>query len=389
MADFELVVVGGGLASARAIKAFREAGGGGRIALFSRDTAVPYHRPPLSKGYLRGEQEAEAAFVEQPPFYEANRVDLFLQTEVRSLDVHGHRVELSDGRSVGYAKLLLATGTAPRKLDVPGASLERIFALRTLDDSTAIREAAREARRALIVGAGFIGMEVTASLRQLGVDVTLVHRGSGLYEQFAVPQLSRDLVELYRERGVEVVLEDEIAEFVGDGRLAGARTKAGRDVDADLAVVGIGVVPSVELVERSGLAVDNGVVVNQRFETSADDVYAVGDVARFYDPLFGRPRRIEHWSNANYQGTEVGKLLAGSGAGYDTLSTFFTEVFGTTIKLFGDMTQHDELDVEGSLADGLVARYGEEGRLTAALVVGQAEDEEERLKELIRQRARL
>ena len=324
MSEFELVIVGGGLASARAIKSYREAGGGGRIALVSKDSSVPYHRPPLSKRYLRGETDREGTLVEPEFFYAEQDVELMLERSAERVVPGERRVELAGGDALRYEKLLLAPGAWPRTLPVPGADLSNVFTLRTLDDSTRIREAAADAQRSVSVGASFIGMETAASLSGLGLDVTVVELADALFPILAAPELSRQLKELYEGHGVDLVLGDSVAGFRGDGRLRAVETQSGRTIDADLAVVGIGVVPQTDFLAGSGIEVDNGIVVDERFRTTAPNVWAAGDAARFNDPVFGRRRRIEHWSNANYQGTEVGKALAGEDAKYDRVSTFFT-----------------------------------------------------------------
>jgi transaldolase len=350
MQKFELVIAGGGLAAARAIKCYRESGGRGQIALLSKESDLPYHRPALSKRYLRGET-TDARFAEDAAFYRDHDVEVLLETTVTGVDA-GSRTVATDGGTFQYNKLLIATGATPRRLEVSGAELEAVYALRTLRDSQAIRAAARSAEQAVVVGGGFIGMEVAASLRQLGLAVTLIHLGRGLFDQFRSSELSDELVTLYREHGVELLLEQEVAGFGGDDRLSYVKTRSGLCIEAEIAVVGVGVLPNVDFLADSGLALNNGVVVNQRFETRAPGVFAAGDVANFFDPLYGRQRRIEHWSNANYQGTEVGKVLAGTGGGYYTVSSFFSEVFGTTLKVSGDVSRFDELTTEGSLTSG-------------------------------------
>jgi NTE family protein len=347
---------------------------------------LPYHRPPLSKAYLRDETDA-APFVEDEAFYARNDVDVLLGTSVSAVAPGTRSLTTDDGRRHSYRKLLIATGAEPRRLNVPGADLDAVFTLRSLADSGAIRDAARGTARAAVVGGGFIGMEVAASLRQLGLEVTLIHLGSGLFDQLGSRDLSDQLASLYSERGVEVLLEQEVAAFGGDGRLAYVETKSGDRVEADLAVVGVGVVPNVEFLAGSGLALENGIVVNERFEASAPGVYAVGDVATFFDPLYGRRRRIEHWSNANYQGAEVGRVLAGEVGGYDTVSSFFSEVFGTTIRVFGDTSHAEQLSSEGSLEAGFLASYGDRGPLVGAISVGQSEELEALVKDLIAERA--
>ena len=388
MRNFELVIVGGGLTAARAIKSYRDSGGGGRAALLSKESDLPYHRPALSKRYLRGET-TEAPFAEDATFYRDHNVEVLLETTATAVDA-GARTVATDAGSFRYEKLLLATGAAPRQLTVPGAGLEGVHALRTLRDSQAIRSAALSAEHAVVVGGGFIGMEVAASLRQLGLAVTLIHLGRGLFDQLSSPGLSEELAVLYREHDVELLLEQEVAGFGSDGqrRLSYVETKSGLCVEAELAVVGVGVAPNTDFLADSGLALDNGVVVNQRFETQAPGVFAAGDVANFFDPLYGRQRRIEHWSNANYQGTEVGKVLAGRGSGYNTVSSFFSEIFGTTVKVFGDVSRFDALTTEGSLASGtLLASYGDSGRLVGALTVGASDELETLLKDLIARHA--
>ena len=388
METFALVIVGGGLASARAVKAYREAGGGGRIALVSKDNSVPYHRPPLSKRYLRGETDRGGTLVEPESFYAENDVELLLGRAVTRVLPGDRRVEADTGEAFVYEKLLLATGAWPRALNVPGADLPGSFTLRTLEDSTRIREAAAAASRAVSVGGSFIGMETAASLRALGLEVTVVELAESLFPILGAQELSRQLAELYREHGVELVLGDSVSAFRGDERVQTVETQSGRALEADLVVVGVGVVPQTDFLEGSGIEVDNGIVVDERFRTNVPGIWAAGDVARFHDPVFGRRRRIEHWSNANYQGTEVGKALAGLDAGYDSVSTFFTEVFGHTIKVFGDTSQADDRTFEGSLADGQVlGLYLERGRIAGAVLSGQDEDTEERLKRAIRDRA--
>jgi NADPH-dependent 2,4-dienoyl-CoA reductase/sulfur reductase-like enzyme len=387
MKEFELVIVGGGLTAARAVKSYREAGGGGAVALLAAEHVLPYHRPALSKRYLRG--EVGPPYAEDGAFYADHEIEVLLDTPATAVDTAARTVSSAAG-DVRYQKLLLTSGATPRHLRVPGADLPGVYALRTLADSDRIREAARTAERAVVVGGGFIGMEVAASLRQLGLAVSMFHHGRGLFDQFGAAELSGELAALYAERGVELLLEEEVSSFGGDERLEYVEAKSGVCAAADLAVVGVGVVPNVDYLATSGIALDNGVVVNARFETSAARVYAAGDVANFYDPLYRRQRRIEHWSNANYQGTEVGKILAGHPGGYDTVSSFFSEVFDIGIKVFGDVSVSDEITTDGSLASGeLLVSYGHGSQLVGVLAVGQSEELESVAKELIGERAPL
>jgi NADPH-dependent 2,4-dienoyl-CoA reductase/sulfur reductase-like enzyme len=388
MGTFELVIVGGGLTAARAIESYRAAGGEGRIALLTKERALPYHRPPLSKRYLRGEAERQDTLVAPQAFYDGNDVELLLGTEVSRVEPGARAVETADGSRYGYRKLLLATGAEPRRLPVEGADLPGVFTLRSLDDATAIREAAAKVRDAVVVGSGFIGMEVAASLTQLGLEVTLVSRDTHLFAQLRSPEISEHLADLYRRRRVGIVVGDQVRAFHGRSSLDTVELQSGTPLGAGLAVVGVGVQPALRFLDGSGIAVDDGVLVDRRFGTNVPDVYAAGDVARFFDPLYDRRRRIEHWSNADYQGREVGKVLAGADGGYDTVSTFFTESFGLTLKVFGDPSGHDDRVVRGSFADGdAIVFYLERGRLVGTLHTGQDEETEQALKRAMRSRA--
>jgi NADPH-dependent 2,4-dienoyl-CoA reductase/sulfur reductase-like enzyme len=381
-----IVIVGGGLAAAKVVSSYREAGGEEPLRMLTADSSFPYHRPPLSKRYLRGEIDADATLVEPSGFYDEHDCRCDLHTSV--VAIHDGAVELASGEHVPFDRLVIASGASPRRLEVPGADLGGVFTLRTLADSTAIRERAAESSRAFVVGSNFIGLETAASLTQLGLRVTLCDRGHQLFRALETPSYSEYLRELYDEKGVELLFDDEVAEVRGNGRVASVVTQGGEERDADLLIAGIGVMPNTSFVEGAGVDVDDGVLVNVRFETSRPGVYAVGDVARFHDPIFQRRRRIEHWSNANYQGSELGKVLAGAGEGYDTVSSFFSEIFGASIRFFGDSTGHDDVVRHGDFRDGkAVCLHTAEGHIVAALTMGQEDDVNDRIKALIRDHA--
>jgi NTE family protein len=383
-----IVIVGGGLAAARTARSYRDAGGDAPVTLLSADTALPYNRPPLSKGFLRGELEADAVFVQPEAAYADLDIDVQLRTTVTGVDTLRRRVTVAGGAETEYGRLVLATGAAPRPLGVAGEELHGVHTYRTLDDASTVRAAAESATSAIVVGAGFIGMETAASLRRRGLEVTLVEPAEGLFPALQAPPVSRSLAALYRDRGVEVLLGDSIEEFRGTGgRLEGAVTRGGRELQAELAIVGVGVRPATDYLEGSGVAVDRGVVlVNERFETNVTDVYAAGDVVSFHDPVFGHRRLIQHWTNANHHGERLGRVLAGEDAPYDLVAYFFSEVFGTKLGLLGDLDGgHDELIVRGSLEEGsLAAFYLRENRLVAVLVSGPPAAAQEELNGLLR-----
>ncbi len=342
-------IVGGGLAAAKLVEGYRAAGGTDEITIWSQDRHGPYHRPPLSKRVLRGEMEAEASLVHPHEWYVENGVDLRLDDTVSSLD------------ALTGETIVIATGARPREL--PGA-----VSLRTLDSAVELRRRAVNARSAVVVGGGFIGCEVTASLTVSGVEVTQIVRDDMVFAAVQAPPFSESLHDLYRSHGVDL-------------RLGAAEVPAG----ADLILAGIGVVPNVELAEDAGLEVRSGIVVDERFATAQRGVYAIGDVAEFYDPLYRRHRRIEHWSNAAYHGTTLGRILAGEDVRYEAVSSFFSEEFGQAFKVFGDAAGHDDTALEGDFSgERAVFRFLKGGEVVAAVLKGLAEAEESALQDEIR-----
>jgi 3-phenylpropionate/trans-cinnamate dioxygenase ferredoxin reductase subunit len=342
-------IVGGGLAAAKLVESYRDAGGVEAITMWSQDPHGPYHRPPLSKRVLRGEMNPEDALVHPHEWYAANGVDLRLGEIVTSLD------------DLTAETIVIATGARPR-------DLEGTVGLRTLDSAVELRRLAEGARTAVVIGGGFIGCEVTASLTSIGVEVTQIVREPLVFAPLQAPPLSDALHDRFRAHGVDLRLD---ATDVPTG--------------ADLTVAGIGVVPNVELAAAAGLEVASGVIVDERFETSRTGVYAIGDVAEFYDPLYRRHRRIEHWSNAAYHGTTLGQILAGEDARYDIVSAFFSEEFGRSFKTFGDASGHDSTTLEGDFhGDSAVLRFSKGGNVIAAVLTGQDETGEDALKAEIR-----
>lgn len=381
----DVLIAGAGLTAARIAQSYRESGGTGAVTILGSEGHPPYHRPPLTKRLLRGEVDPPETFVATPEELEELDVELRLATQAAALDISRREVTLESGERVPYDRLAIATGAAPRTLPVPGAELEGVRTLRTLDDSMGLREAAADAKRVVVIGTGFIGLEVTASLRASGVEVTIVDAATAPFQALGAPVFSDFLADLYGQHGVELLLGDGIEHFAGNRHVQSVRTASGRDLEADLVVVGVGVAPSTGWLEGSGLELDNGVVVDSRFHASAEDVFAAGDVANFEDPIFKRRRRIEHWSNADYQGRLLGKVLAGESVAYDRVSAFFTELFGTVYRFFGDSTGTDRQEVEGSFAEGrAIVRYFEDDRLRAALATGLVDDEQQEIEDLIR-----
>jgi 3-phenylpropionate/trans-cinnamate dioxygenase ferredoxin reductase component len=337
-----IAIVGGGLAAAKLVEGYRGAGGEDEIVIWSQDPHGPYNRPPLSKRLLRGEAEPADALIA------LEGVDVRLGETVESLD------------DVKADTVVLAMGARPKEL--PG-----MLHLRTLDDSLELRRRARESKTAAVLGGGFIGSEVTASLTLLGLSVTQVVREPMLFPSVECPPLSEALHDTYRAHGVDLRLgETDVPE-------------------ADLSVAGVGVQPNVELAQQAGLEVRSGIVVDEYFRTGRDGVYAIGDVAEFYDPLYKRHRRIEHWSNAAYHGTTLGAFLAGEDSHFDHVSSFFSEEFGKSFRTYGDQTGYDDSSLEGDFhGDHALFRFSKNGNTIAAVTTGLSDDEAGALQEEIR-----
>ena len=359
------------------------------MTILSAEPDPPYNRPPLTKGFLRGEMDRDGPLVRPPDEYEDDVVEVRLETTAERIDPDAHEVELAGGERVPYGTLVVATGARPRQLPLPGADLVGVHTYRTLRDAEAVIHAAEDAHAAIVIGGSFIGAETAASLRTRGLEVTIVEMGGTLMPQLRCPDLSAELVELYRSEGVEVLLETQLEELTGNGRLlTGARTADGRTIEGFLAIVGVGVVPNIELAQDAGADIEDGVVVDERFRTSLEDVYAIGDVARYPDPTSGRMRRIEHWSNADAQGAHLGRQLAGARNAYDALPVFFTQLFDRKLQVLGDVEPAVDCVLRGSLADGRLVGFHltEDSRLVGAVVHGESADVVAELDALIREK---
>ncbi len=318
MAKARIAIIGASLAGARAAAVLREEGFDGEVQLIGAERQPPYNRPPLSKGYLRGQERFEDQLVNPVAYYAEHAIELRLGTRAARIDPSRKDIELEGGEHVGYDRLLVATGGRNRALSVPGADLDGIFQLRTVEDCDRIRAAAQPGRRAVVIGLGFIGSEVTASLRQLGVEVTAVEGNPVPLARVLGKEVGEVLAAIHRDKGVKLVLEDSVAAFEGTGRVERVRTKKGRRLECDLMIAGIGIVPNSELLAAAGAAVDNGVLVDERCRTSLPDVYAAGDVANHLHPIFGR-LRVEHWNNAFQQGRAAARSMLGREEPYDYL----------------------------------------------------------------------
>jgi 3-phenylpropionate/trans-cinnamate dioxygenase ferredoxin reductase subunit len=388
------VLIGGGLASATAAENIRKRDAGGEITLVGAEPHPPYHRPPLSKEYLRGEAEVKDTLIQPEDWYRENRVEVLRGTRVTALDTRAKQVTLAGGRTVGYDRALVATGAEPNRPPIPGLDLPGVHLLRTLDDSAAIRgEIATPGRRALIVGGGYIGVEVAADCLQKGAAVTQVVRGSQLWGRFAGPHLAGFLADLLRSKGADLRFGESVAAFTGTGRVSGVRLKSGAEVAGDFAVAGVGVTPRTDLAAAAGLEVDprQGVRVNEFMQSSAPDVWAAGDCTCFHDPVYNRTWHVEHWNNAFWHGEVAGANMAGERTAYDHVPNFFSDFLGNHMELFGDTQDWKRTVLTGDIASAKFAELYLDGEDRVQMVVSlnPGDDQFETLEKIARERPTL
>lgn len=371
------MIVGGGLAGGSAATALRERGFDGDIQLIGAESRLPYNRPPLSKGYLRGEERIEDQLVHTAEEYAEKDVALTLGVRVAGIDPARKVVALAEGGEVRYDRLLVATGGRNRTLTTPGADLPGMFQLRTVEDCDAIRAAARSGRRAVVIGLGFIGSEVAASLRQMGLAVAAVEGHPVPLARVLGHEVGAVLAGIHREKGVELVLEDAVAAFEGAGRVERVRTRKGRVLECDFAVAGVGIVPNAELLAAAGAAVDNGVLVDERGQTSLPDVYAAGDVANHLHPLFGR-LRVEHWNHGFRQGRAAASAMLGGPEPYDYLHSFWSDQYEHLIEYVGFASTWDRLVLRGDPATRrFLGFYVKDGVVRAVVGLDRGGDPED------------
>jgi 3-phenylpropionate/trans-cinnamate dioxygenase ferredoxin reductase subunit len=382
-------VAGAGLAGAKAAETLRGKGFDGRVVLIGAEPERPYERPPLSKDYLRGEAERESARVHDERFYEKNDVELMLGRSVVRLDPGAHEVELDGGERLAYDRLLLATGAEPRRLPVPGAELDGIHLLRTLADADALRAALGRGGRLVVAGGGWIGCEVAASARQMGLEVTIVEPGEAPLARVLGAELGNVYRELHEANGVRVLTGHGVEGFAGAGSVERVVLTGGRAIECDLAVVGVGVEPRTELAAAAGLAVDGGVLVDAHLRTSAPDVFAAGDVASVEHPLLGGRVRVEHWANALNQGSAAARSMLGRGEPYTRLPYFYSDQFDLGMEYSGHARHWDEVVIRGSTETReLIAFWLDGGRVVAGMNAN-VWDVTEPIQALIRSGARV
>jgi 3-phenylpropionate/trans-cinnamate dioxygenase ferredoxin reductase subunit len=379
------VIVGAGLAGAKAAEVLRDEGFDGRLILIGEEADRPYERPPLSKEYLRGEAK-ERPYVHDAAFYGDNQIELWTSSHVTGIDPAGHEVHIEGDRRQPYDRLLLATGAAPRRLDRPGSDLPGIQYLRTLGDSERIAERIDAGEPVVVLGSGWIGAEIAASARQKGCEVTMIEQSSLPLERVLGPELGAIYRDIHLDHGVRFLPETTIDRFEGSDRMERVITSDGASIDTGFVVVGIGVVPRTELGESAGARIDNGILTDEGLATSLPDVFAAGDVANARHPHYEGHLRVEHWANALNQGPAVAKAMLGREVSYDEIPYFFSDQYETGMEYGGYALEWDEVVFRGDVAAReFIAFWVKDKRVVAGMNMN-VWDVNDPIRELIRSR---
>ena len=381
------LIVGASLTGAKAAETLREEGFDGRVILVGAEPHRPYERPPLSKDYLQDGAERDSVYVHPEGFYAEQEVELLRGREVTAVDPEGHTATLSDGETLGWARLLLATGSEPRRLPIPGADLDGVHVLRTLDDCDRLRDVIAAGGRLFVIGAGWIGAEAAASARTRGMEVTMVEQQSVPLQTVLGAEVGRMYADVHRDHGVELLTGTGVEAIEGDGRAERVRLAGGRTVECAAVLVGVGAAPRTALAEAAGLAVDNGVLVDATLRAGGD-VFAAGDIANAEHPFYGRRVRVEHWANAVNQGPAAARAMLGRTEPFERLPYFFSDQYDVGMEYSGLADPEARIVVRGDLAarEAVVFWLGDDGAVMAGMNIN-VWDVNEHVQALIRSRA--
>ena len=375
------VIVGSSLAGATAAATLREEGFDGDVVLIGSEPTFPYERPPLSKTFLRGESTIQEAMVRPEAFYADNRIETRFGTTAIGIDVAGRTIAVAGGDPVSFDAVLIATGSRNRRFPIPGIDLDGVLDLRTLGDAARIRAEMLPGRRVVMAGMGFIGSEVAASLRQRGLEVHVVAGGKAPLDRVLGEDVGRVLEGIHRDHGVEMTFDDQVTAFEGNGRVAAVTTANGLRLDCDFVVLGLGVEPVTAFLEGSGIDVDDGVLVDEHCRANADGVFAAGDVAKHYHPVFGKRIRTEHWDNARRQGRAAALNMLGRDVPYDEVHWFWSDQYEHSIQYAGYHREWDDLVIRGSLESrSFAAFYLVDGRVRAVVSVDRPSDVQDSMR---------
>jgi NADPH-dependent 2,4-dienoyl-CoA reductase/sulfur reductase-like enzyme len=386
MISSKYLVLGGGMVAGYAAKELASRSlGSGELLIISADDALPYERPPLSKGFLSGKENEAGILINNPEWYRQQGIEVKLQTEIERVDLQKKRLRATSGETFEFEALLIATGARARKLDCPGNDLPNVFYLRSLDDSRKIRASAESCKQAVILGGGFIGMEVAAVLAQKNIETTLILREDRVWNRVFTAPMSEFFERYYVSRGIQLLKAERVARLEGKDRVSGAVLSSGRKIPCDLVVAGIGATPVSELFTNSGLTVENGVVVNEYLETKLPGIFAAGDVANYLDIIFDKRRRVEHWDNAVSQGQHWAGLVRGDRKPFSHVPYFFSDVFDLSYELWGDSEGSTQTVARGDLnSSSFSVWWLKQGRLVSAFAMNRPDEERQAAAEWVK-----
>jgi NADPH-dependent 2,4-dienoyl-CoA reductase/sulfur reductase-like enzyme len=378
--EYRYILLGGGMVAGYAAKEFVEGGlNTGELGIISADTAPPYERPPLSKGFLSGKDNEESVLINPEEFYRENGIGLHLNVQIERIDLPGKRLLGRGGEQFRFERLILATGARPRTLDIPGAQSDLVLYLRSLNDSARLRDRLKSAKKVVVIGSGFIGMEVASQSAQQGCDTTMVFPEERVWKNFFTPEMSRFFQKYYEDRGVHFAPNANVVAMRGGS----VSLSSGKQLEADLVLAGIGVVPVTEIAEAAGVRVENGIVVNEFLETGAADVYAAGDVANYFDVIFRKRRRVEHWDNAVKQGQYLARRLSGLSERFENIPYFFSDIFDLSYEFWGDTTGAERTEYRGDVNSASFSAWWLKGnQVVAAFIMNRPDAEREEASQL-------
>ncbi|MSQ22043.1 MAG: FAD-dependent oxidoreductase [Dehalococcoidia bacterium] len=379
----DYLIIGGGRAGDTAAATLRRMGAKGRGIIVSREQEYPYFRYALTKEFIQGKRQRARMFLHPPKFYDDQGIEMKIGATAVSLDTGRRTVTLESGEEISFEKLLLATGASPRKMLVPGSELPGVYYLRTLADAEAIRQEIAPGQKAVIVGGGFIGAELAASLTQDGVETTIIDTSQTIWANLFGQAIGRFSHEALQERGVTVLAPAHVQGIEGDGKAQRVVTQEGQVAPSDFVIIGIGAVPETGLAQAAGLKVDNGIVVNEYLETSEPGIFAAGDSASFFSPLYGAQMRIEHWDVAYQHGVTAAQNMLGQSKAFDQVPSFFSGMFDIWLDFLGHAPKWDQLDIRKFDQGRFSAFYSQPPHIKGALLVNNGQ-ELQKCKELIR-----
>lgn len=379
MTSSEYIVLGGGMVAGYAAKELASRGlAPGELTILSADDALPYERPPLSKGFLSGKDSEDGILINKPEWYEKQGISLRLRTVIDDVDPSRKQLRASSGEMFECETLLIATGARARKLGCPGADLPGVHYLRSLDDSRKIRASAANAKRAAVIGGGFIGMEVASVLAQQNIETTMIVAEDRVWSRVFTPAMSAFFERYYASRGVQVLKGESVSRLEGKERVRTVALSSGRTVSCDMVVAGVGAMPVVEFLANSGLALNNGIVVNEYLETDRSGVFAAGDVANYPDPIFEKRRRVEHWDNAVSQGQHWAAVVRGERQPFVHVPYFFSDVFDLSYELWGDAQGATQTVTRGDInTSSFGVWWLRESRVISAFAMNRPDEERE------------